>query len=602
MLALGGGVVNGASSASALVAARPAAPIVAPTAPAAPLTFAISDDAAERAFPSELASARGIGIGAARAYVSWADVAPSRPAKPRDPADPAYDWAQTDADMARYDAAGLAVWIAFWRTPEWASGSTDQAAWASSPQDLEDFAFAVATRYPRVEVFMDWNEPNDKLYAKPNTIAAYEPMARAVYAGVKAATPTAEVIAGNLARYRDNGRDPRAWAAALRADHVPMDVFGIHPYPDLTKPLANRSPRARIDLFDVPALARIAGVPVAVTEFGWSSQIAGLANQASWTAQAIDVARCTPGLAQFVFWGYHDHPVPAGQTPDPWVQFGWLDATGAAKPVYAAAAAALAAPLDCGAVAQASGAPVGWPDTNTISPTDTAPACADVALSTRTGEDVSADLACTDADGDALSYAVTTPPTNGTLSHSGSVFSYSPSAGFTGSETFAVTARDGVDTTPFTITVSVSAPPTGPVVTPPAETPVVTPLVAASPAAASVAAPAVATPSIAGVGGRTSYEHDRVAVELTCAGQESSCTASVRLSASLRGRPDALGARTIALGPGRTGTFRVSLTTSGRKALRALAGRTIALRVELRTAGSNGADVVMRTVKLRLAR
>ena len=30
---------------------------------------------------------------------------------------------------------------------------------------------------------MDWNEPNLKAYAKPNTIAAYEPMARAVYAG-----------------------------------------------------------------------------------------------------------------------------------------------------------------------------------------------------------------------------------------------------------------------------------------------------------------------------------------------------------------------------------------------------------------------------------
>ena len=248
------------------------------------VTFAISDDAAQRAFPAELTSARGIGIGAARAYVGWADVATRRPARPRDPSDPAYSWAQTDADMARYAAAGLAIWIAFWRTPAWASGSSDVAVWPQKASDLGDFAFAVAKRYPQVKVFMDWNEPNLKTYAKPNTIAAYEPMARAVYAGVKAASPNAEVIAGNLGKYRDNGRDPVLWATTLRADRVPMDAFGIHPYPDDAKPLSARAPRSRIDLFDVPALARIVGVPVAVTEFGWSSLLAGADNQATWTA------------------------------------------------------------------------------------------------------------------------------------------------------------------------------------------------------------------------------------------------------------------------------------------------------------------------------
>ena len=85
------------------------------------VTFAISDDAAQRAFPSELISARGIGIGAARAYVGWADVAARRPAKPRNPSDSAYNWALPDADMARYAAAGMPVWIALWQTPAWAS-------------------------------------------------------------------------------------------------------------------------------------------------------------------------------------------------------------------------------------------------------------------------------------------------------------------------------------------------------------------------------------------------------------------------------------------------------------------------------------------------
>ena len=369
------------------------------------VTFAIADDAAQRAFPSELTSARGVGFGAARAYVGWADVALRRPAHPRDPADPAYDWAQTDADMARYGAAGLQVWVTFWRTPAWASGSNDPAAWAANPNDLGDFAFAVAKRYPQVKVFLNWNEPNLKGYATPNTIEAYEPMARAVYAAVKAASPGAEVIAGNLGMYRDNGRDPARWAARLRSDGVPMDAFGVNPYPPASAPLSSRSPLARIDLFDVPALARIVGVPVAVTEFGWSSLRAGTAHQATWTAQAIAVARCTPGLSQFVFWGYHDHPVPVGETPSPWVTFGWLDATGAPKPVYDAGRSALAGTPDCATIGQAAGAPPGWPDTNTIPPgPDTAPVCAARTFSVVSGGRVPAAPACSDFDGDALAY------------------------------------------------------------------------------------------------------------------------------------------------------------------------------------------------------
>jgi hypothetical protein len=323
--------------------------------------FAISDDAAQRAFPSELLVARAIGLSAARAYVDWSAIAPQRPVQPRDPADPAYDWAALDADVKRYTSAGLAVQLAFWHVPAWANGGKAPNAWPLSAGDLGDFAYAVARRFPQVRLFYDWNEPNTRMFAEPNTVEAYEPMARAVYAGVHAANPLAQVAAGNLARYRDSGRDPAAWAARLHADGVPMDLFGIHPYPARQAPLAVRDPLHRIDLLDVPALARLAGVPVIVSEFGWSSDDAGIEQQARWTAQAIEVARCTPGLAGFVFWGFHDHPVPLGVTADPWVRYGWLDAAGQPKAVFAAAFDALRAPLDCTAVAREAGAPAGWP-------------------------------------------------------------------------------------------------------------------------------------------------------------------------------------------------------------------------------------------------
>jgi hypothetical protein len=523
------------------------------------VTFAISDDAAQRAFPAELSSARGIGIGAARAYVGWADVATRRPVHPRDPSDPAYSWAQTDADMARYGAAGLAVWVAFWRTPPWASGSSDVAVWPQNAGDLGDFAYAVAKRYPQVKVFMDWNEPNLKTYAKPNTIAAYEPMARAVYAAVKAASPGAEVIAGNLGKYRDNGRDPALWATTLRTDHVPMDAFGIHPYPDVAKPLSGRAPRSRIDLFDVPALARLAGVPVAVTEFGWSSLLAGADDQATWTAQAIDVARCTPGLSQFVFWGYHDHPVPADQAPDPWTTYGWLDPSGTPKPVYAAGAAALAHTPDCSSIGQSAGAPTGWPNTNTIPPpVNSAPICSDIALSSVSGGSATTAIVCTDYDGDPLTYSVKTQPAHASLVQSGSTVTYASTAGYVGADTFTLAASDGTNSTSIPATVSVTAP----VTTPPAPT----------------------------AGGAVTATSSAVSLGLRCASGTSACSSTVNLSATLGGRAYSLGSQAVTLAGGSTGTFAITIPTATRTALRAYAGRTISLAVAFTVTSSDGSQ------------
>jgi hypothetical protein len=522
-----------------------------------PVTFAISDDAAQRAFPSELSSARGIGLSAARAYVGWANVATRRPAQPRNPSDTAYDWTLPDADMARYGAAGVAVWIAFWETPAWASGSTDTAVWPLQASDLGDFAYAVAARYPQVKVFMDWNEPNLKAYAKPNTIAAYEPMARAVHAGVKAANASAEVIAGNLGKYRDNGRDPALWAATLRADGVPMDALGIHPYPDGVKPLSARAPRSRIDLFDVPALARLAGVPVAVTEFGWSSLLAGPANQASWTAQAINLARCTPGLSQFVFWGYHDHPFAAGTTPDPWTTYGWLDPAGVPKPVYAAGAAALAGTPDCSTIGAAAGAPAGWPDANVIPPAvNSAPICAAVAITAVSGGTASITPTCSDYDGDALAYSVKTPPAHGTLSQAGSAFTYTPAAGYSGSDTFALAAKDGTNTTTVAVTVTVTA--------------------------------AVMTPPAATVSGPVTATTRTVSLGLICAAGTATCRGTVNLSATLSGRVYSLGTQAVALGPGTAATYAIAIPSATRTALRPYAGKTISVTVAFATTSTDG--------------
>ena len=393
-----------------------------------------------------------------------------------------------------------------------------------------------------------------------------------MYAGVKAASPNAEVIAGNLGKYRDNGRDPVLWATTLRADRVPMDAFGIHPYPDDAKPLSARAPRSRIDLFDVPALARIVGVPVAVTEFGWSSLLAGADNQATWTAQAINVARCTPGLSQFVFWGYHDHPVPAGQAPDPWTTYGWLDPTGAPKPVYSTGGAALAGTPDCGTIGLAAGAPVGWPNTNTIpAAVNSAPICSALALSAVSGQSASATIACTDYDGDALTYSVKTQPPHGSVTQSGSTVTYVSTAGYVGADTFTLAASDGTTSTPISATVSVTAP--------------------------------VTTPPAATVSGAVTATSTSVSLGLACASGTAACSGTASLSATLSGQVYSLGAQGVTLAAGTTGRFAIAVPSATRTALRAHAGRTIPLAVAFTVTSSDGSQHTTTTaVQLVVAR
>ena len=65
-----------------------------------------------------------------------------------------------------------------------------------------------------------------------------------------------------------------------------------------------------------------------------------------------------------------------------------------------------------------------------------------------------------DADGESLTVTATTGGSNGTLeiTDAGATVTYTPSAGYTGSDTFSYTVTDGTDADTGTVTVSVTAP------------------------------------------------------------------------------------------------------------------------------------------------
>jgi hypothetical protein len=97
-------------------------------------------------------------------------------------------------------------------------------------------------------------------------------------------------------------------------------------------------------------------------------------------------------------------------------------------------------------------------------PTNNAPVASDVAALIRPAETASGTLAATDADGDALTYALAGMPANGMVSLSGTGdedFVYTPNGGFAGVDTFTFNASDGTDTSnTATVTITVNTPPT----------------------------------------------------------------------------------------------------------------------------------------------
>ena len=107
-----------------------------------------------------------------------------------------------------------------------------------------------------------------------------------------------------------------------------------------------------------------------------------------------------------------------------------------------------------------------------MTPVNDAPSTTDLALSTSEDTPVSGSISATDADGDSLSFSLSTEPTNGavtltyllsTLPNNGSVtlnadgtFSYTPAEDFNGSDSFTVLIDDGNGgTTSSTVSIEV---------------------------------------------------------------------------------------------------------------------------------------------------
>ena len=90
-----------------------------------------------------------------------------------------------------------------------------------------------------------------------------------------------------------------------------------------------------------------------------------------------------------------------------------------------------------------------------------APACQDVARTTRIDTAVSVPLTCTDPDGDALTLSIVAGPSKGSLDGmSGGAVTYTPDAGESGADSFTYRASDGTaQSAPATVSITITRPP-----------------------------------------------------------------------------------------------------------------------------------------------
>ncbi|MCA1683788.1 MAG: tandem-95 repeat protein, partial [Actinobacteria bacterium] len=96
--------------------------------------------------------------------------------------------------------------------------------------------------------------------------------------------------------------------------------------------------------------------------------------------------------------------------------------------------------------------------TITVAAVNDAPTCGAATLTTNQDTAGATDAACTDIDGDPLTYAIVAQPAHGTASVSGAKLNYTPNTGYTGTDSFTYKANDGtIDSNVATVAVTVNA-------------------------------------------------------------------------------------------------------------------------------------------------
>ena len=203
---------------------------------------------------------RDLGVGLYSNAVRWDWIAPTRPKDPTDPNDPAYTWPSYFTQSLKLaQKNGMEVNALVLGTPMWANGGKDWPWAPNDPSDYGDFLEAMSKRYPGVNDWMIWGEPNRGPNFKPSTPVKegnetgplnkaervapqnYAELLDAAYESIKGVDPKDKVIGGNT--YTSAGVDdinPYQWIRYMKlpdGSRPRLDMWGHNPFgfakPDL---------------------------------------------------------------------------------------------------------------------------------------------------------------------------------------------------------------------------------------------------------------------------------------------------------------------------------------------------------------------------------
>ncbi|MDX6641893.1 MAG: polysaccharide biosynthesis protein PslG [Solirubrobacteraceae bacterium] len=311
------------------------------------------------------------GIQTVRMGAWWSDLEPSSPVNGVHN----YSFSEVDQRVLALAQHGLrwAPLLSF--SPTWDSKiSGDYSGAPASNQDFAGFAAALAKRYGRggsfwsehpevaplpVTSYEIWNEENSTVYWHPGDAGSYADLYAAGRTAIHGVDNSAQVVVGGLAATA-NGATPAAdflrQMLAARPDlRGNIDAVGFHPYaPDVPGVYAAIS-AFRHSLDSIAG----AGVPLEITEIGWSTTNTSEAQRAanlSTLATTLPRSDCgIDSVAPYAWLG----PEQSSSDSEQW--FGIENANATAKP--SATAYADAVRLMRGL-------------TSTPAPTSTVPVCA----------------------------------------------------------------------------------------------------------------------------------------------------------------------------------------------------------------------------------
>jgi polysaccharide biosynthesis protein PslG len=140
------------------------------------------------------------------------------------------DWTEFDAIHRSAVVHGIKLLPTVAFTPPWAGRSGDPWAPPNDPADFGDFVAAALERYPDIEAWEIWNEPNLAFFWRPSPdVGAFVGLLRAADEARRRVGSHAKLISGGLS---STGEDPFRWfdEMARLGAFAHVDGFGLHPY------------------------------------------------------------------------------------------------------------------------------------------------------------------------------------------------------------------------------------------------------------------------------------------------------------------------------------------------------------------------------------